>query len=383
MTLMLTFPTVVAIPARNEGERIAACLQALVEQTAPTGRPLWPSPDVAILVLANNCIDDTASIARTFAAEAPVAIHVHEAHLSKRLAHAGGARRSAMEAAAALLERSPDAEARSLIATTDADSRPARDWLTRTWRAIDAGADAVAGVVAFDPTERTAPVSGWRRLEARYSALQAEVIARIDPDPHDPWPNHLWSWGASLAVKLSAYRAVGGVPIVPLAEDRALAERLVQGDFRLRHALDVRVLTSSRCEGRAPGGLAQLIDRYGRDDDFPCDAALRPILDAAALAGRRARLRTLKARGRATPADARALGVSPFHLRAALAVPGLGSGFAALERVRRTGSCPRLTPKALPLEIHRAERLLHRLNAGGTTDPADSALAASAGLWSG
>ena len=43
------------------------------------------------------------------------------------------------------------------------------------------------------------------------------------------------------------------LPAPPLAEDRALEAALRARDLKVRHALDVRVRTSVRDAGRAPG----------------------------------------------------------------------------------------------------------------------------------
>lgn len=337
---------VIAVPARSEAARIEACLAALGREAA--------GADAAVLVFANNCRDDTAARVRAFAAAAAAPILLVEAELAARDAHAGGARRRAMDAAA---ERVAEG---GLLLTTDADSRVEPGWLAANRRAVAAGADAVCGVVGFDAREAEAlrfPAS--RRLEARYATLQAEVTARLDPLPHDPWPNHLWAWGASLAVRAETYARAGGLPERELAEDRAFVERLERIDARVRHALDVRVVTSARRCGRAPGGLAALVDAYAAGGDMPCDAALEPILKAAERARARRRLRER-------------LG----------GAAGFGEAWAQAERDDPAlGARERLTPAQLPMEIARAERLLERLRPEGAAAPADSARAATAELW--
>ena len=190
-------PTVVAIPARDEADRILRCLDALAGQQGPDGHPLAATAPLKILVLINNTRDDSAQRVRRWRDRTGAPVSWRETDLGAT-AHAGGARRAAMDWAARELGqwRAP-----GVICTTDADSVARPDWLAETWKALRSGADAVAGVVEFDP-ERLGglALSPLRRLEARFAALQAEMIARADPDPRDPWPNHIWSWGASLAV---------------------------------------------------------------------------------------------------------------------------------------------------------------------------------------
>ena len=92
-----------------------------------------------------------------------------------------------------------------------------------------AGADLVAGFVRADRAEHAQlPIEIIRRgrLESRYEWLLAELLARLDPEAHDPWPRHRIASGASLGVTLAAYRRVGGLPPIATGEDRALAEQL-------------------------------------------------------------------------------------------------------------------------------------------------------------
>ena len=217
--------TLVCIPARNEVGRIGKCLDALAAQRDRSGAAT-NLDGVGVLVLVNNSDDATAGVARAWAGQSALRVHIRDVRLLEDQAHAGGARRAAMEAGAAALSGE-----NGILCSTDADSQVSATWLVDIWRTLK-GVDAVAGVVAFDPLEaapRRFPRA--RILEDRYAALQAEVIARIDPEPHNPWPNHLWIWGANFAVTAAAYRAVGGLPSLPLAEDRAFARALRRQDL--------------------------------------------------------------------------------------------------------------------------------------------------------
>ena len=364
--------TVVAVPARDECERIGDCLRALLDQRTLEGERL-PFGSLRIVVLANNCSDDTAKVAR----QAGDAVEVVEIVLPPGQANAGAARRAAMDAAAERLAPGP-----GLICTTDADSRPRPDWIARLWMAMDAGAEAVAGAVEFDPWETPLGFSDARRREGLYSALQAEIIARVYPEAHNPWPNHIWAWGANLAVTASAYRRVGGLPAQPLAEDRAFVEQLRRHDVPVRHCLDARVWTSARRVGRADGGLASLVDDHAGGDGGPCDAALEPALAVWRRAAWRRRLRRAYCGGALRPALAARLALPPGALAAALRQVTFGAAWSLVERQSPRLAPHRLTPAQLPAEIGRAERLLARISRGGRVDPAGRAHAASAGLWS-
>lgn len=93
--------------------------------------------------------------------------------------------------------------------------------------------------------------------------------------------------GASLALSVETYRAVGGVPLVALAEDRALAHAVERAGFRLRRSHAPLVFTSPRLCGRAPGGFADLLSSHA-EVSSPCDAALEhaPAMSAATIIGR-------------------------------------------------------------------------------------------------
>ena len=96
---------------------------------------------------------------------------------------------------------------------------------------------------------------------------------------------------------LEAYRAIGGLPPRPVGEDRALFEMLRRIDGKIRHSLEVQVVTSARTDGRASGGLADEI-RLRTDPDHPCDDALEVAMATLRRALWRARLRQDWAAGR-------------------------------------------------------------------------------------
>jgi hypothetical protein len=231
-----------------------------------------------VLLLANNCTDATAEIARGMASDLPYPLLVVERVLPPESATAGGARRLAMEEAAARLAAVP---ARGVILTTDADSIVSPTWFANTMRHLEAGADCIAGYIDADPPEIVglgARFLARGRLEDTYLRQVAEIFARCDPRSHDPWPNHRVSSGASLAVKLEAYRAIGGLPPIALGEDIAFTAMLDRHGFKVRHALDVSVVTSCRLDGRAAGGAADTMRQRRDVPDAECDADLEPAL---------------------------------------------------------------------------------------------------------
>src|ERR1700722_6567411 len=83
--------TVVAIPVRDEAERITACLTALDRQDR--------LPDMVLLLL-NNCTDTTEAIARVLARSFRFDLKLICRELPPAQANAGCARRIAMASAA-------------------------------------------------------------------------------------------------------------------------------------------------------------------------------------------------------------------------------------------------------------------------------------------
>lgn len=228
------------------------------------------------------------------------------------------------------------AGAGGVVMTTDADSQVDIDWIAANLGEIAGGADAVAGVIAFDAAARAElPNLDHRAAEWRLAALHARLEDLIDPRAHDPWPRHIWAWGASLALTVEAYRAIGGVPLVALAEDRALAVAVERAGFRLRRSHAPLVFTSPRRIGRAPGGFADLLVSHAAATT-PCDAALEPT---------RAFLRRLVLRARL-----RAETGSRFP-------PLWATIEATTPRLRRQ----QLLPADLAREVRQSERLISAL----------------------
>ncbi len=259
-------PAVVAIPAWNEAERIADCLSALGNQTRPLAGGV---------LLANNCIDGTEAIARRVTL--PFRLDIRSVALPPEQAHAGMARRLAMQHAADLA--GPD----GVVLTTDADAIVPPDWVELNLDAVCAGADAVCGKAMIDPREAELippHLHADDALECQYADLLDAIAEALCPDPADPRPRHIEASGASLAVTAAAFDRVGGVPLVATGEDRALVAALAGIDAQIRHDPAIRVTVSGRIVGRAPGGMADTIRRRIVQQDEFSDAQLEPAVDA-------------------------------------------------------------------------------------------------------
>ncbi len=309
----------VGVPARDEAADIIHCLTALDDAALNAASP------VVIIVGANNCADATAAVARSFAARHAEVI-VDEVLLPPERAHAGGARRYVMDRAADLVGPG------GVVMTTDADSHVDVGWIAANLGEITSGADAVAGIVTFDAAAREMlPELRHRAAEWHLASLHARLEHLVDPRPHDPWPRHIWAWGASLALTVEAYDAVGGVPLVALAEDRALADAIERAGLRLRRSHAPVVFTSPRCAGRAPGGFADLLTSHA-DLTSPCDAALEPTRALVRRLVLRARIRRENEEG-FLEAWVQAEATSPFRARSRLRPPDLADEIKRAERL--------------------------------------------------
>ncbi len=281
----------VAIPARDESDYVQRALEALAAQVGFDGRPLAPGL-FDIVVFANSCRDDTAAAVRRFAARAPhPATHVIEDELPPHAAHVGMARRLVLDRCAQrFLARG---RSDGVLASTDADTIVAPDWIAWTLREI-AAVDAVAGFVEIEPLQQQrlfAPVRLLYLREQAYRRAFAEVEAVFDPLPHDPAPRHAAFVGASFAVTTRAYLAAGGLPPSPTLEDREFFYALCRSDARVRHSLRVRAATSARRQARADGGfgsfMTTLHERADRGESFAVVNARQTLEEVSARAALR------------------------------------------------------------------------------------------------
>jgi Glycosyl transferase family 2 len=247
---------VVAVPAKNEAERLPRLLAALSAQTwlAKSSRPL------DVVVVLNNCDDHSAEIMRMEARRySSLRLHLINVQLPPVQAHVGSARRLAMERARDIGGPS------SILFSTDADAVPAVDWIEASLRAIRAGADIVGGHIIGDKKEEALLGKAFIRRATRHlehAELVDHLISIIDPILHDPWPRHSDHTGASIAIRNDVYNSIGGMPALPFREDTTLVSRAVAAGYRLRHSLDVRVGVSARLEGRARGGMADCLKAW-------------------------------------------------------------------------------------------------------------------------
>jgi hypothetical protein len=340
--------TVVAIPVRDEAERIERCLIGLNEQTE--------HPD-SVMLLLNNCSDTTETIARVMAPDLRFRLDVVSQDLPPAQASAGHARRLAMALAAERAGRD------GVLLTTDADSVVPPDWISRNLVALRRGADIVCGRAVIDPVEAAmipAHLHEDDARECRLIALLDELAWVLDPEPHDPPPRHTEASGASLAVRVADFHRVGGIPAIPAGEDRAFVRALWMIDARVRHDPAIRVTVSGRIVGRAEGGMADAIRRRMVQQDEFADDQVEPPSDALRRYSLRQRARDAR-RGLTDAALAGDLMISKPRLAHALAQRFFGTAWAELESISPILKRRPVRFKDLPTEIAAAEALLRLL----------------------
>lgn len=208
----------IVIPAHNEEELLADCLQAARIAAA---HPELRGEMVRIVVALDCCTDGSASIAGRFSKHL---LTLNERNVGK--ARAAGA--------AALLQHGV-----RWLAFTDADSRVAPDWLVAQ---LALGAEAVCGPVTVDD---------WSAHDQR--TRDAFYRAYVDADGH----RHIH--GANLGVSSVAYCRAGGFPPLTCSEDVALVGLLVATGTRIAWSAAPRVVTSARIASRVRGGFGDTL----------------------------------------------------------------------------------------------------------------------------
>jgi hypothetical protein len=232
----------VVVPARDEAALIGACLAGIRHALAQ----LPPSIERAVCVVADRCIDDTVSVARAELGSWLAAQVV----VNERDVTIGEVRDLGFRQVRAALTGHQAAGV--WLLSTDADTTVAPDWATAHLRLARHGIHAVAGTAELADQHLLPP-----SVAARYEAIRA---AACRPDGHGN------VYAANLGVRADAYQAVGGFGPVRSGEDQDLWHRLGSAGYLLRYATDPSVTTSARKQGRAPGGIADLLSHLHSDD---------------------------------------------------------------------------------------------------------------------
>lgn len=252
----------VIVPVRNEAENLEKTLLALANQVDFQGKPL-DKKRYEIILLANNCTDNSAAIARQFAQmHSDLVLHVVEITLDSDRAHIGWVRKILMDEAYRRLKSLK--RDRGIIASTDGDTQVSPTWVAAILHEINRGLDGVSGRIITNREERLALDKSTQLYFLRYVGyryLTAQLETLIDFDPAEKLPRHHQHFGASLAVTAQIYGKVGGIPPLPSSEDVALYEAIKRLDANFRHSPLVKVTTSARAVGRAKAGLSDRLSQ--------------------------------------------------------------------------------------------------------------------------
>lgn len=231
----------VVVPARDEQERIGACLTGLLEAMAVL-RSERPQDDARITLVLDDCHDRTALVARSVLDGVPSARVLETSSRAVGAARAAGVA-DALARSSDRTEGAPSAGAPGTavrwLAATDADSVVPPGWLVQQADACRAGADVLVGGVVPDPADLDADaLRRWRAVHAGDEAL-----------------GHVH--GANLGIGADAYLFLGGFEAVTEHEDVGLVARARAAGLSVRATLDAPVTTSGRFSGRTPGGYAE------------------------------------------------------------------------------------------------------------------------------
>lgn len=218
---------VVAIPARDEEQLLAACLESVQRSTAALKR-LRPLVETVVVVGLDGCTDQSYGVATRAGA-----------HTETLLGVGVGATRDAaiMGGLSAL---STTAERDTWLACTDADTVVSSSWLIRQLMWAHSGMDLVIGTVEPADLDDSEVLTAWRSQH------------RLGEDHH-------YVHGANLGVRADTWRAVSGFGPLTRGEDVAFVARAKEHTEQWVATDTTRVLTSGRLTGRATGGFADYL----------------------------------------------------------------------------------------------------------------------------
>lgn len=241
----MAIDVIVAVPAHDETDRIANCLESVVV-AATAAIADGTLGRVLVAVAAHRCSDDTAERARSALQKLSVTWPSGISGVvrpDENSATVGDVRARLIRHAACRAQITPG----DWIFNTDADSVVPADWITATLRQAEAnGASAVAGLVS---------VTGWA-ASAR-ARQQYRKILRMGMTDH----GHRHVYGANLAVRWDAYQRAGGFATVTHGEDTQLIQQLRKRGEQIITTFTPVVNTSGRVPGRAEHGLGELLGR--------------------------------------------------------------------------------------------------------------------------
>ncbi len=218
---------VVAIPAHNEEDLLATCLDHVICASV-AARATRPGLRIEIVVALDHCTDRSEDVSRARRVNSIVVAN----------SGVGAARDEAIRAGLRLLGDPPLHE--TWLACTDADTIVPSTWLVRQFMWADRGMDLVLGTVHPDDLTDSVTRRRWR-------------------ERHHLADGHGYIHGANLGVRADRWWEVGGFGSRARDEDIALTAAIRARTTRWTSTDSTRVLTSGRTTGRLTGGFADYL----------------------------------------------------------------------------------------------------------------------------
>lgn len=242
--LRRTLAVGVVVPVHNEEELLGAALTSLNESFVELrGLGL----DLRAAVILDDCHDASADVVANWDHRLGQVPSLVKSLIRTCAANNVGVARGL--GCQALLEVWNQIDpSRIWLATTDADSRVPRDWLSAQIAHHESGVDLWSGRVS---------VEDWSFHSSETSSIWQREYEAEDSPIH----------GANLGFNANAYLASGGFVSACTGEDRALHRALSDWGAVSHNDPTVRVVTSSRRKARAPFGFSFALNMIGISSD--------------------------------------------------------------------------------------------------------------------
>jgi glycosyltransferase involved in cell wall biosynthesis len=218
----------VIVPAADEADEIGDSLSALTR--AVDHLHLVTEVRASVVVVLDDCHDDTAEVVAGFAGVTTVPSVAR---------CVGSARRQG--AAVALANAALD---ELWLANTDADSQVPIEWLVDMVAHAQHGAKLVLGTVRPRPGLSPDVEQAWHAAHGLYEG-------------------HTHVHAANLGIAARTYVDLGGWRDLAAHEDMDLVTRAVDAGVPIVRSDSAPVLTSTRLDGRTPGGFASYLRTLG------------------------------------------------------------------------------------------------------------------------
>jgi glycosyltransferase involved in cell wall biosynthesis len=240
--LIRTLAVGVVIPVHDEEELLGAALASLADAFADLRRE---GLDMSTAVVLDDCHDRSADVVAEWQDGLRKEQYLGNIVVRTCKANNVGVARG-LGCAALLREWNFMDPSRIWLATTDADSRVPRNWLSAQVARHEVGVDLWSGRVSVDD----------------WSSRQSETAAQWQRDYEaERTPIH----GANLGFNASAYLATGGFSCSRTGEDRILHRAMSNMGAVLHSDSSVRVVTSARTHARAPLGFAHALNMISKN----------------------------------------------------------------------------------------------------------------------